>query len=49
LHTFIKTASWNHPISIIALSKINLVNTICSIASFFEVGLEVVRTDVVEK
>jgi hypothetical protein len=45
LHTFIKTASWNYPISVMSSSAINVVNTICSIASFYEVGLEVLRTD----
>ena len=45
LHSFIKAASWNEPISLMSLSSINIVNTVCSIASFYEVGLEVLRTD----
>ena len=44
-HKFIKTASWPLPIAIHAAGSLNLVNTICSIASFYGVGLEVLRTD----
>ncbi len=44
-HKFIKTASWPLPIAIHAAESLNLVNTICSIASFYGVGLEVLRTD----
>lgn len=47
LHSFIKTASWPYPVSVRASESINIVNTICSIASFYGVGLEVIRTDVV--
>jgi hypothetical protein len=45
LHSFIKTASWCDPISLMSTSSINIINTVCSIASFYEVGLEVLRTD----
>jgi hypothetical protein len=45
LHSFIKTASWKFPVAVKAFESINIVNTICSIASFYGVGLEVIRTD----
>lgn len=45
LHSFIKTASWSYPIATMTFEAINIVNTICSIASFYDVGLEVIRTD----
>lgn len=45
LHSFIKTASWPYPVAVKASESINIVNTICSIASFYGVGLEVIRTD----
>ena len=44
-HKFIKTASWPFPIAIQTAESINLVNTVCSIASYYSVGLEVIRTD----
>jgi hypothetical protein len=47
LHSFIKTASWPYPIAVKAYESINIVNTICSIASFYGVGLEVIRTDAI--
>ena len=47
LHSFIKTASWPYPIAVKAVESINIVNTVCSIASFYGVGLEVIRTDIV--
>lgn len=47
LHSFIKTASWSYPIAIRTHESINIVNTICSIASFYDVGLEVIRTDAI--
>lgn len=46
LHSFIKTASWNLPIALFTQNSINIVNTVCSIASYYGVGLEVLRTDV---
>ncbi len=45
LHNFIKTASWNSPIALFSASSINIINTVCSIASYYGVGLEVLRTD----
>lgn len=45
LHSFIKTASWSHPIAVKTHESINIVNTICSIASYYDVSLEVVRSD----
>lgn len=45
LHSFIKTASWNMPIALFTQNSINIVNTVCSIASYYGVGLEVLRTD----
>lgn len=48
-HSFIKLASWASPIVVMGTSNINLVNTICSIASYYEVGLEVIRTDNIDQ
>ena len=45
LHNFIKTASWSIPIGLFTSNSINIVNTVCSIASYYGVGLEVLRTD----
>jgi hypothetical protein len=45
LHNFIKTASWNLPVALFTQNPINIVNTVCSIASYYGVGLEVIRTD----
>jgi len=45
LHNFIKTASWSLPIALFTACSINIVNTVCSIASYYGVGLEVLRTD----
>jgi len=44
-HKFIKTASWPLPIMVHTADDLNIVNIICSIASFYNVGLEVLRTD----
>ena len=44
-HKFIKTGSWPFAVSLFTHSSINIVNTICSIASYYGVGLEVLRTD----
>ena len=41
LHNFIKTASWHMPIALFTTNGINIVNTVCSIASYYGVGLEV--------
>ena len=45
LHNFIKTASWSLPVALFTSGSINIVNTVCSIASYYGVGLEVLRTD----
>lgn len=45
LHNFIKTASWSIPVGLFTSNSINIVNTVCSIASYYGVGLEVLRTD----
>ena len=45
LHTFIKTASWHYPIAVHSLPGVNLVNTLCSLANYYSVGMEVIRTD----
>jgi hypothetical protein len=45
LHNFIKTASWSLPVALFTANSINIVNTVCSIASYYGVGLEVLRTD----
>jgi len=45
LHSFIKCASWTIPVTLVTVNPINIVNTICSIASYYGVGLEVLWTD----
>lgn len=45
LHTFIKTASWSIPVALFSIPGMNIVNTVCSLANFYGVGLEVIRTD----
>lgn len=45
LNHFIKTASWSLPILLHSWPGINIVNTICSLANYYGVGLEVIRTD----
>ena len=45
LHNFIKTASWSLPVALFTSNSINIINTVCSIASYYGVGLEVLRTD----
>lgn len=45
LHHFIKAASWQHPLALFTEKQINIINTVCSIASYYGVGLEVLRTD----
>ena len=44
-HEFIKIASWNKAFSIISLHSINLINTLCSIASFYSVNFEVFENE----
>jgi len=43
LHNFIKTASWSIPCAVLTDDGINVVNVICSIASYYGVGLEVIK------
>mmetsp|Transcript_23297 Transcript_23297/g.22890 ORF Transcript_23297/g.22890 Transcript_23297/m.22890 type:complete len:233 (+) Transcript_23297:3530-4228(+) len=45
LHQFVRTASWTQPIALFALNSLNVINTVCSIASYYGVGLEVLRTE----
>lgn len=39
----IKVASWQIPFSIFSSMSLNIINTICSIASFYQVNLEVIE------
>lgn len=45
LNHFIKSASWSIPILLHSWPGINIVNIICSLANYYGVGLEVIRTD----
>ena len=45
LNHFIKTASWSVPIALHSWPGMNIVNIICSLANYYGVGLEVIRTD----
>jgi hypothetical protein len=45
LNHFIKCASWSIPIVLHSWPGINIVNIICSLANYYGVGLEVIRTD----
>lgn len=48
-HEFIKIASWHIPFAIFSSNSINIINTICSIASFYQVCLEVFENDEIRK
>ena len=39
-------ASWKHPIALLSVSHVNMINTISSIAQHYGVGLDVIRTDI---
>lgn len=45
LNHFIKSASWSLPIVLHSWPGMNIVNIICSLANYYGVGLEVIRTD----
>jgi hypothetical protein len=45
LHQFLRRAAWKAPIALQAVSHVNLVNTLASIAQHYGVGLDVVRAD----
>jgi hypothetical protein len=45
LHQFLSRASWKHPIALLSVSHVNMINTISSIAQHYGVGLDVIRTD----
>ena len=45
LHNFVKIASWSLPLTLKSRSGINVVHTICALANYYGVGLEVIRTD----
>ncbi|CAG9319683.1 unnamed protein product [Blepharisma stoltei] len=45
LSHFIKCASWSLPLALFSSPGMNVVNTICSLANYYGVGLEVIRTD----
>jgi len=44
IHSFIKVGSWHIPMSMFSSSNINMINTFCSIASFYGVDLEVIES-----
>lgn len=48
-HEFIKIASWHIPFVIFSSNSINIINSICSIASFYQVCLEVFENDEIKK
>jgi len=39
-------ASWKHPIALLSVNHVNMINTISSIAQHYGVGLDVIRTDI---
>lgn len=45
LNYFIKSASWSIPVLLHSWPGMNIVNIICSLANYYGVGLEVIRTD----
>jgi len=45
LHQFLSRASWKHPIALLSVSHVNMINTLASIAQHYGVGLDVIRTD----
>ena len=47
-HEFIKIASWQKAFSIFSIPSINLINTLCSIASFYSVAFEVFENEEIE-
>lgn len=45
LHQVLRRASWTSPIALLAVSHVNLINTLASMAQHYGVGLDVIRTD----
>jgi hypothetical protein len=45
LHQFLRRAAWKVPIALQAVSHVNLINSISSIAQHYGVGLDVIRSD----
>jgi len=45
LHQFLRRAAWKTPIALLAVSHVNVINTISSIAQHYGVGLDVIRSD----
>jgi len=43
IHSFIKVASWHIPIAIFCDRNLNIINTVCSIASFYGVDISVIE------
>jgi hypothetical protein len=43
IHSYIKLASWHIPIAVFSAKNINVINTFCSIASFYGVDLEILE------
>lgn len=44
LHEYVKVASWPLPIALIPHSSINTINTVCTIATYYGVTLEILRS-----
>ena len=44
IHSFIKVASWHIPVAVFSDQNINIINTVCSIASFYGVDIMVIET-----
>lgn len=45
LHQFLRRAAWKMPVAVLAVSHVNVVNTLASVAQHYGVGLDVVRSD----
>ena len=45
LHQFLRRAAWKTPIALEAVSHVNLINAVSSIAQHYGVGLDVIRSD----
>lgn len=43
IHSYIKLASWHIPLAVFSANNINVINTFCSIASFYGVDLEILE------
>lgn len=44
VHDFVKLASWQKPIALMPIGNINTINAICSMASYYGISLEILRS-----